>query len=146
MNYGVESLDKTERNADTARVSSIKALWLEHTEGNTARVCTTKRTPELELELGRINASLNLENLKKNEVGIPNSKERFVMTGTESLRQCSHIDFEVVATDRNPGFFMIVTLRKDSSLNVCRSRVVAARGPGVKRVLQLKLTRVINIK
>lgn len=50
---------------------------------------------------------------------MPHSGRRFLKMGMAGLRQGGHEGFEEAPPDRNPGFFIIMTGRKNSNLWEC---------------------------
>lgn len=76
--------------------------------------------------------------MKEEEVWIPSSGARFVITGMECLQQCSHNNFASVASGRDPGFFIIVTGREVRSLSACPESHAFGHYPPVMRKKQVK--------
>lgn len=64
----------------------------------------------------KIGTLLYLDSAKEEKVQIPTWGGRFLIMEMDSLLQCRHDDFEVVAPGINSNNFMIVTEREGGSL------------------------------
>lgn len=68
VNQSLESLNKNDKGAGTARYSSTKEMLLECMKGDSGLVWSAKRSALLDVWIGWIGALLNLDTWKEDEV------------------------------------------------------------------------------
>lgn len=79
VNNRVRSVDLKDVEAVAAAFSSMKELLLEYKKSNSGRVWRTKRSTELDILLRRIDALLNPDRGKMENVCIPSLRGPFLM-------------------------------------------------------------------
>lgn len=86
-------------------------------EAESGLAWSATRRAELDIWHGWISTMLRLDSAKEEEIWIPNSVGRFLITEMECLRQWGCNDIEVVAPGRNPGFFQEMSVKDGRSLS-----------------------------
>lgn len=84
----------------------------------------------------------NLHKRRLNEVSIPSSRDRSLVTDEDGMPKCIQKDIQVVVPSRNPGFPTIVTRKKEIGLAATAESYEAMYNPTVaKKILACTLYR-----
>ena len=118
VNSGIETEDKSERDAGRARYTGTVELLMNHFEKRRATAKFGYFRAALDVCLGWLAGMFDLDNRSKEQCWLPITGGRPLLTGRGCADQCGHNDF-VVDQGKNPGYFFIVTGPEKASLHVC---------------------------
>ena len=108
VNSGDERKDENQRNMGVARYSTTNRFLMETLETG-RNVEIAQRRAYLDVWIGVLVGSMNVDFNGEVPTFIPRTGGRFLLTGQDCEVQVGHNDFPVIQQARCPGYFIIVT-------------------------------------